>query len=175
MDRGNVTTHCLSEADFSVPIGDRHLEDYHVGAAYEYGHLIVTAEEIVTFARQFDPQSIHTDPESAHAGPFGGLIASGWHSAGLMMRLYAHHYLSSVASLGSPGIDELRWPAPLRPGNSVRLRVTVLETRPSRSKPDRGLLRTRAELLTEDDRAVLTCLAMNLVLRRDPTPTAPSI
>jgi acyl dehydratase len=86
--------------------------------------------------------------------------------------LYAQHYLSTVASLGSPGIDELRWPTPLRPGDAVCLRVTVVRTRPSRSKPDRGLLWTMAELVTRDDRAVMTCLAMNMLLRRPGTDCA---
>lgn len=169
MDGLAITTRSLSDPDFLVPIHDRYLEDYPVGAVYEYGYLTVTEDEIIGFARQYDPQSIHTDPALAETGPFGGLIASGWHSAGLLMRLYAHHYLSTVASLASPGIDELRWPAPLRPGDSVRLRATVLKTRPSRSKPDRGLLWTRAELLTRDDRAVMTCQAMNMLRRCPPT------
>jgi len=165
MDGPGITTRSLRDPDFLVPIDDRYLEDYPVGAVYEYGYLTVTKDQIINFARQFDPQSIHTDPAFAETGPFAGLIASGWHSAGLLMRLYAHHYLSTVASLGSPGIDELRWPAPLRPGDSVRLRTTVVQTRPSRSKPDRGLLWTRAELLTQDDRSVMTCLAMNMLRR----------
>lgn len=166
MDGLAITTRSLSDPDFLVPIYDRYLEDYPVGVVYEYGYLTVTEDEIISFARQFDPQSIHTDPAFARTGPFGGLIASGWHSAGLLMRLYANHYLSTAASLASPGIDELRWPAPLRPGDSVRLRATVMEIRASRSKPDRGLLWTRAELLTQDDCAVMTCQAMNMLRRR---------
>jgi acyl dehydratase len=166
MDERAVPTRSLGEQDFPVPTHDRYLEDYAVGAVYEFGYLTVSQEEIITFARQFDPQSFHTDPAAATTGPFGGIIASGWHSAGLLMRLFADHYLSTVASLGSPGIDELRWPAPLRPGDSVRLRTTVLETRASRSKPDRGLLWTTAELLTRDGVAVMTCRAMNMLRRR---------
>ena len=166
MDERAVPTRSLGEQDFPVPPDDRYLEDYAVGAVYEFGYLTVSQEEIITFARQFDPQSFHTDPAAATTGPFGGIIASGWHSAGLLMRLFADHYLSTVASLGSPGIDELRWPAPLRPGDSVRLRTTVLETRVSRSKPDRGLLWTTAELLTGNGVAVMTCRAMNMLRRR---------
>lgn len=159
-------TRTLSEADFAVPIGARYFEDYQAGAVYEYGYAAVDEAEIVAFARRFDPQPIHADAESAAAGPFAGLIASGWHTGGIFMRLFADHYLSQVASLASPGIDELRWPAPVRPGDTLRLRATVAETRPSRSKPDRGLVFTHAELLNQDDRTVLSLTAMNLLKLR---------
>lgn len=163
---GGSTT--LSSGDFRVPAGDRYFEDYRPGAVYEYGYLTVTEAEILEFARRFDPQPIHIDPGFAAAGPFGGLIASGWHTASMMMRLFADHYLSRVASLASPGIDELRWPAPVRPGDQLRLRTTIVEARPSRSKADRGLVRTRGELINQDDRIVLDLVAMNLLARRDP-------
>ena len=158
----------LSRDDFAAPIGDRYFEDYLPDAVYEYGYLTVTEPEILEFARRFDPQPIHVDPGLAAAGPFGGLIASGWHTASMMMRLFADHYLSRVASLASPGIDELRWPAPVRPGDQLRLRTTIVEARPSRSKPDRGLVRTRGELLNSGDQIVLDLVAMNLLLRRHP-------
>jgi acyl dehydratase len=154
-------------ADFATPADRRYFEDYLPGAVYEYGHATVTETEIIEFATRFDPQPIHTDPEFAATGPFGGLIASGWHTAGILMRLIADHFLSRVASIASPGVDELRWPVPLRPGDSVRLRATIVEARPSVSKPDRGIIRTRAELLNQHDQAVLQLLAINLVLRRD--------
>jgi acyl dehydratase len=160
-------TRTLSDDDFSAPIDDRYFEDYKPGAVYEYGYLTVTEAEILDFARSFDPQPIHVDPEFAAHGPFRGLIASGWHTAGLMMRLFADHFLSRVASLASPGIDELRWPAPLRPGDSVKLRVTIVEARLSRSKPDRGLVRTHAELITQNDETVLTLTAMNILRVRE--------
>jgi acyl dehydratase len=158
----------LSSDDFRVPIDDRYFEDYRPAAVYEYGYLTVTEAEILEFARRFDPQPIHIDPGFAATGPFGGLIASGWHTASMMMRLFADHYLSRVASLASPGIDELRWPAPVRPGDQLRLRTTIVEARPSRSKADRGLVRTRGELINQDDRIVLDLVAMNLLARRDP-------
>jgi acyl dehydratase len=161
-------TKTLSEDDFAAPIDDRYFEDYVPGAVYEYGYITVTEAEILEFARTFDPQPIHVDPEFAAAGPFGGLIASGWHTAGIMMRMFADHCLSRVASLASPGIDELRWPAPVRPGDSLRLRATVVEARRSRSKPDRGLVRTRAELINQDDEVVLQLTAMNILRARHP-------
>jgi acyl dehydratase len=161
-------TRTLSPSDFPVPREDRYFEDYVPGAVYEYGYLTVTEAEILEFARRFDPQPIHIDPGFAAAGPFGGLIASGWHTASMMMRLLADHYLSRVASLASPGIDELRWPAPVRPGDRLRLRTTIVEARPSRSKSDRGLVRTRGELINSGDQTVLSLVAMNLLGRRDP-------
>jgi acyl dehydratase len=161
-----VTTRALGEHDFASPLDDRWFEDYRPGETYEYGWRSLTGPEIVEYAERYDPQRLHTDPEWARTGPYGGLIASGWQSAGLMMRLYCDHYISAVASLGSPGVDELRWSSPLRPDEPVRLRATVLEARPSRSKPDRGIVRTDVALLTEDDRAPLTLKALNLVLLR---------
>jgi acyl dehydratase len=152
--------------DFAAPIEDRYFEDYQSGEIYEYGYITVSETEILDFARAFDPQPIHVDPEFAAGGPFHGLIASGWHTGSIMMRLFADHYLSRVASLASPGIDELRWPAPLRPGDSVKLRVTTVETRRSRSKPDRGLVRSRVALITQNDETVLTLTAMNLLRAR---------
>jgi acyl dehydratase len=161
-------TRTLSEADFAVPIDDRYFEDYKAGAVYEYGYAVVDEDELLAFARRFDPQPIHVDAEFAAAGPFAGLIASGWHTAGIFMRLLADHYLSQVASLASPGIDELRWPAPVRPGDTLRLRTEITQTRQSQSKPDRGLVFTHAELLNQDDRVVLSLTAMNLIRLRDP-------
>jgi acyl dehydratase len=167
--REQAPTRTLSETDFTVPIEDRYFEDYEAGAVYEYGYAVVDEEELLVFARRFDPQPIHVDASFAADGPFGGLIASGWHTGGIFMRLFADHYLSRVASLASPGIDELRWPAPVRPGDSLRLRITTTETRPSRSKPDRGLVFTRGELLNQDDQTVLSLTAMNLLRRREAT------
>ncbi|MGE5290361.1 MAG: MaoC family dehydratase [Micromonosporaceae bacterium] len=161
-----ASTRTLSDTDFATAIGDRYFEDYTAGAVYEYGHITVTEAQIVEFAQRFDPQPIHTDPGFAATGPFGGLIASGWHTAGILMRLFADHYLSRVASLASPGVDELRWPAPVRPGDALRLRTTTVQARPSRSKPDRGIVHTKAELINQGDQVVLHLVAMNLLLRR---------
>src|SRR3974377_2033372 len=123
---------------FEHAIDDRYFEDYGERSVHDCGSIPVEANEVVAFAKRFDPQSIHTDSEAAKRGPFGGLIASGWHPWGLMMRLYVEHYLPHVASLASPGLDELRWLEPVRPGDRLSLRVTVLKATPSKSKPDRG-------------------------------------
>ncbi len=163
-----AVTKLLSDEDFPTPIDDRYFEDYVTGAVYEYGYITVTEAEILDFAQVYDPQPIHVDREFAAAGPFGGLIASGWHTSAIMMRMFADHCLSRVASLASPGIDELRWPAPVRPGDSLRLRATIVEARRSRSKPDRGLVRTRAELINQREETVLHLTAMNLIKARHP-------
>jgi len=143
-----------------------YLEDFVPGSVHEFGPAVVDEAEIIEFARRYDPQLIHTDPEWARTGPFGGLIASGWHTAAIAMRLLVDQYLPTAASLASPGIDELRWLRPVRPGGELRVRVTVIETRPSRSKPDRGLLRSRIEVLEPDGSAVMTMIGMNIVRRR---------
>ncbi len=147
-------------------MSERWFEDYPVGTTGEYGPIRVTEDDVVDFGHRFDPQPFHVDAEAAAAGPFGGLIASGWHTCALMMRLYADEYLSPVSSLGSPGIDELRWRAPVRPGDELTLRTAVEDARVSRSKPDRGLLRTRIELVGGDGTVVLSMVAMNLVRTR---------
>jgi acyl dehydratase len=153
------------------PASDRYLEDFVPGEVREYGPVPVSEAEILEFARKYDPQPIHVDPEWARTGPFGGLIASGWHTTALTMRLLVDNYLPAAASLASPGIDELRWARPVRPGDALSVRVTVLEVRPSRSKPDRGLLRSRIEVLDRDGAIVMTLVALNM-LRRRPTPRA---
>ena len=156
----------MSPTQFAVPVTDRYFEDYAPGAVVEYGQIPVTEAEIVEFARRFDPQEMHVDPEAAARGRFGGLIASGWHTAAMMMRLFADNFLSKVASLASPGIDELRWLQPVRPGDVLRIRVTVLEATPSRSRPDRGIVRTLVEVLNQQGEAVMTLKPMNIIRRR---------
>jgi acyl dehydratase len=158
-------TRTLSDADVSTSPADRYFEDYRPGSVFEYGHVLVTAEDIITFASMWDPQPIHTDRAFAARGPFGGLIASGLHTTGICMRLYVTHYLSHAASLASPGMDELRWPTPVRPGDLLRLRTTVVATRASRSRPDRGLVHTRAELFNHKDELVLHLLPVNILGR----------
>ena len=156
----------MSSTNSAPPVTDRYFEDYAPGAVFEYGQSPVTEAEIVEFASRFDPQDMHVDPEAAARGRFGGLIASGWHTAAMMMRLFADNFLSKVASLASPGIDELRWLQPVRPGDVLRIRVTVLEANPSRSRPDRGMVRTLVEVLNQQGEAVMTLKPMNIIRRR---------
>ena len=151
---------------FAVPANQRFFEDYVAGQRYEFGSITITEQDIIDFARQFDPQDFHIDPAKAANGPYKGIIASGWHTVSLAMRLYVDHYLSHVASLGSPGVDEVRWPNPLRPGDSVTIRVTILETRPSRSKPDRGIVRARVEAINQHGQTILSMSVVSLLGRR---------
>ncbi|MEU6820884.1 MaoC family dehydratase [Streptomyces atriruber] len=153
--------------DFNTPVQESYFEDYAPGSTYTYGSVTLTEEGILRFAGEFDPQSVHTDPAAAAEGPFKGLIASGWHTASVMMRLYADHYVSKVASLASPGVDELRWVQPVRPGDSLSIRTTTKAARLSRSKPDRGLVHTDIEVLNQRGEVVLTLTAMNLLRGRD--------
>jgi acyl dehydratase len=153
---------------FAVPPENRYFEDYTPGYVYEFGAITVSEEEIIDFARKFDPQYFHIDPERAKSSRFGGLIASGWHTVSLAMRLYVDHYLSHAASLASPGVDELRWPNPVRPGDTLRIRVTVLESAPSRSKPDRGVVRALFETLNQRNELVLRMIALSIIGRRPP-------
>lgn len=160
-------TKTLSDNDFPVPPAERYFEDYLPGSVYEFGTVAVSTEQIIAFATRWDPQPIHTDPNFAATGPFGGLIASGLHTTGICMQMFVTHYLSQVASLASPGMDELRWPEPVRPDDLLRLRTTVVSARRSQSKPDRGLVHTRAELFNQHDEMVLHLRAVNILRRRD--------
>jgi acyl dehydratase len=152
----------MTIAASTVPVDQRHFEDFVPGAVAEFGPIEVDEVEVIAFAQRYDPQRIHTDPVAAAQGPFGGLIASGWHTASLVMRLLVENYLARHASLASPGIDELRWLWPVRPGDTLRVRATVVDARRSQSKPDRGLVRTKVEALNQDGRVVMSMLAMNL-------------
>ena len=152
--------------DLTVPVDDRYFEDYVPGGVHEWGYVTMTEDEMVAFARRYDPQPIHTDPVWAATGPFGGLIARGWHTSAEGMRLFVEHYVSHVAGLASPGMDELRWPRPVRPGDVLRARVTILEARVSGSRPDRGIVTSRLEMLNQDDDPVFTVRAVNFFGRR---------
>ncbi|MFQ3622417.1 MAG: MaoC family dehydratase [Acetobacteraceae bacterium] len=141
---------------------DRWFEDHREGETHEFGDRLVTAEEIVAFASAYDPQSFHLSEEGGRATPYGGLIASGWHTAAITMRLLCDHVLTRHG-LGSPGLDELKWPNPVRPGDRLRCRSTVLEARRSRSKPDRGIVRQRVETFTQRGDLVCVWTAVGLV------------
>ena len=134
---------------------DRWFEDYAPGAVHDLGSVVVDEQEVISFARQFDPQPFHLNKEQAEKSAFGGLIASGWHTACMAMRLIVDHYLSEASSEGSPGIDELRWLRPVRPGDQLSVRVTILDARPSRSRPERGIVRSHIETLNQDGEIVM--------------------
>ena len=153
---------------------NRWFEDYEPGSVYEFGSIRVTEEEVLEFGRRFDPQVFHTDPEAAARTEYGGLIASGWHTAALMMRMYSDHYLPGDSTLVSPGVDELRWLLPVRPGDELSLRVTVLEARPSRTKPDRGIVRSAVEVLNQHGEVAMTATAINFFLARPAAPAPDS-
>jgi acyl dehydratase len=145
---------------------NRWFEDYVPGEVHEFGAIAVTEEEVLSFGRRFDPQVFHTDPAAARETEYGGLIASGWHTAGLMMRMYTEHYLPQPMLLVSPGVDELRWKRPVRPGDTLSLRITVLDARTSASRPDRGIVHSAVEVLNQRREAVMTVTATNFFFLR---------
>lgn len=134
----------------------RYWEDFEVGQVVELGSRTLTEAEIVAFAREWDPQPFHVDPEAAKESVFGGLIASGWQTGAVWMRLYVDALLDGAASMGSPGIEELRWLAPVRPGDLLTARLEVLEKTPSARRPDRGTIRIRGEVVNGDGVVVLS-------------------
>ncbi|MBT2585387.1 MaoC family dehydratase [Arthrobacter sp. ISL-95] len=155
---------------FEVPHRNRYFEDYTVGTAYEFGVEEVTEQEIISFAERYDPQFIHVDPVAAANGPFGGLIASGWLTAGLTMRLFIGNFYNERAGLGGAGIEELRFLEPVRPGDMLSLRCTVQSKRVSRSKPDRGVLTFFLETLRQDMTVVATMTTTSIMLLRGSGP-----
>lgn len=146
----------------SIALRERYFEDYQSGEVYEFGAHTVTAEDIIEFAKRYDPQPFHTDPVAAEQSIYGGLIASGWMTGGLMMRQLVDHFISPVSSMGSPGMDELRWLKPVRPDDTLRVRVAVIETRRSQSKPDRGILLVQLECLNQNNEVVMSAKSMSL-------------
>lgn len=153
-------------SEFAHPVDDRYFDDYVEGSVHVFGDRPVEEQEVLAFARRYDPQWFHTEPQAAKNGPFGGLIASGWHTVGMMMAMVCEHYLSTVASLASPGVDRVRWRAPVRPGDRLRVQATVAGARLSASKPDRGVVTTDLEVFNQDDALVLTLTATNFLATR---------
>ena len=144
----------------------RYWEDFTVGETTDVGTVDVTRDEIVEFAQRYDPQPFHIDEAAADAGPFGGLIASGWHTTALFMGLFVRSILLEAASMGSPGVEELRWTAPVRPGDRLTGRVTVTAVEPSAKRPDRGTVFTTSEVLNQDGTIVMTMRARGYFRRR---------
>jgi acyl dehydratase len=154
-----------------LPDGDRlHHEDLAVGAPYAFGHKVVTQEEIIAFGRAFDPQPMHTDPEAAKASPVGGLCASGWHTCAMIMRMLVDGILGRTASLGSPGMDEVRWKRPIRPGDVLSARYTVQEKRVLASRPDVGIAKVLVEAVDASGEVPATWLTNQLTRLRHPAP-----
>ena len=147
---------------------DLTFEDFEPGQVYELGSKLVSEDEIVSFAREFDPQPFHLDPEGARASVFGGLIASGWHTGAMWMRLYVDALLGGGSGQGSSGIEELRWLAPVRPGDTLSGRLTVLETRSSDTHPDRGTIRIRGEMVNQEGVTVMSLVSRGRFARRSP-------
>lgn len=142
-------------------------EDFPVGKVSEFGGITLSAEEIIAFARQFDPQPFHLSEEGGRNSLFGGLCASGWHTCALAMRMVCDEYLLETASLGSPGLENIRWLKPVRPGDTLRLRTVVLEARTLDSKPHVGLVRMRWEMLNQNNEEVMQMESYGMFQRRD--------
>ena len=133
-----------------------YFEDFPTGEIREYGDRLVTAEQIVEFARDFDPQPFHLDEEAGRETQAGGLIASGWHTAAMLMRMNCDEFILNCASQGAPGTDEVNWLKPVRPGDRLRVRRTTLGARPSRSRPQTGLVEMLFEVLNQNGETVMT-------------------
>ncbi len=145
-----------------------YFEDYVPGRTIDCGSFSVSEAEVIAFAKEYDPQPFHVDPVAAAEGPFGGLIASGWQTTSMMMRQLVEHFLSPQSSLGAAGVDEVRWPKPVRPGDTLHVHATVLEARRSNSKPDRGIVRSVADVTNQDGETVMRVTAINFVRARNP-------
>ena len=143
-----------------------YLDDFKVGQTFDLGPRSVSEAEIIAFARDFDPQPFHVDPVAARQSAYGGIIASGWHTIGLAMRMMVDGYIRNIASMGSPGVDRVRWLRPVRPGDTLKLRGTVREVLPSRSKPDRGVIRTEYEMTNQAGEVVMAMTGLGMVGRR---------
>jgi len=143
-------------------------EDFKAGEVHQIGEKRLDKDEIVAFGRQFDPQPFHVDEAAAKASMYGGLIASGWHTVALVMRMMCDSYMLDSASLGSPGIDNLKWLRPVRPGDTIRAQRTTLEVRASASRPEMGLVKTRWEVFNQNGEQVMTMEGYGMFRRRNP-------
>ena len=148
-------------------------EDFPVGKIREFGNYAVTAEEIMEFAGKYDPQPFHLSEEAGKASLFGGLCASGWHTCAMTMRMMCDEFLLETASLGSPGLENIRWIKPVRPGDTLRVRSVVLEARPMESKPHVGLVKVRWETLNQNNEEVAQMEGYGMYRRRNSAPAKP--
>ena len=145
---------------------DIYFEDFAAGQEYDLGSRTLDRATIVDFATEFDPQPFHVDEEAAEQSIYGGLIASGWQTCCVYMRLLCDSFLLQVNSMGSPGVDELRWLGPVRPGDTLSAKLRIDEVRASKSKPDRGIVMTAGEVRNQDGVLVLTLKSPLMVRRR---------
>jgi acyl dehydratase len=150
-----------------APAHQRYWEDFKAGETAPMGEARLDAAAIVAFAKAYDPQPFHVDAEAASRSIYGGLIASGWHTVALVMRMMVDSYLNQSASLGSPGVENVRWLKPVRPGDTIRATRTVLETRPSSSRPEMGLVKTRWEVFNQHDELVMSMEGYGMFGRRN--------
>jgi acyl dehydratase len=141
-------------------------EDFTPGRTFEYGSRTLSEAQIIRFASDWDPQRFHTDPEQAKATPYGGVIASGWHTGCVLMRFMCDAYLNEASCIGSPGIEDWKFALPVRPGDTLRYRAKVLEARPSASKPDRGIVKWHWELLNQKNEIPVSMVGTQFFLRR---------
>jgi acyl dehydratase len=151
---------------------ERYFEDFAIGQTFESGRIVVDAQQVVSFASQFDPQPFHLDQETARGTMFGGLAASGWHTAAMTMRLLVESDIKPAGGLIGAGCDELRWPRPVRPGDELRITSQVLDVRPLKSRPNQGLVKMRTATLNQKGEEVQIMVA-NLVVKRRPPDTQP--
>lgn len=147
-------------------------EDMEVGARYEIGEHTFTREEIVEFAQKFDPQPFHLDEAAAAESPFRGLVASGWHTCSVMMGMLVRKVLADSTSMGSPGIDEIRWLKPVRVGDTITMLNVIVDKRVSQSKPDRGIVSTRWEGINQHGETVITVRSNGMFGLRNPGASA---
>jgi len=148
-------------------MAERYLDDFAVGQTFGSGRMRIDEDRIKTFAAEFDPQPFHLDAEAARKSLFGGLAASGWHTAALTMRLLVESEIKPVGGIVGAGFDELRWPRPVRPGDELRVESEVLEVRPSKSRPEQGIIKVRTTTLNQNGEAVQISVG-NLVVPRRP-------
>ena len=156
----------MEDLYFTDPKKARYFEDYKAGEHYVLGSVAIDHEEMLAFAKLYDPQDIHIDTQKADAGPFEGLIASGWFTGAKAMPIYTRHYLSNASSMASPGLENVKWNAPVRAGDHLTVQVTIKETKQSRSKPDRGVVKTLMEILNQEGLIVMSIDVVNMIACR---------
>ncbi|HEY2926839.1 MaoC family dehydratase [Piscinibacter sp.] len=175
MQNDQALAHALLLRRRAMAMTGRYLEDFAVAQTFGSGRLRVDKERIKTFAAEFDPQPFHLDEAAARDSIFGGLAASGWHTAALTMRLLVESELKPAGGIVGAGFDEFRWPRPVRPGDELRVESEVLEVRPSKSRPDQGLIKVRTTTLNQNGEPVQVSVGNLVVLRRPAHQTASEI